>query len=193
MKKFMSFVFVMAVSTALIAEEADKQVSVKSGLQPGKMIGAFNVTKCAGAADDGVEEGANLCYRCKNGGRPQVIIFTRSAGGELEGLVKQLDLAVAKHSENELRAFVNVLGGDKKDLLEVAKELGSKTKAKAIPFVVPNEFKNGPEDYGLNPKAELTVIIAKGGKVVANHAFSKGELDKDGVKSIIKDVTDKAI
>lgn len=196
MKKYMSLLVVIAVTAAASisqGDDAEKQEAVKSGLQPGKMIGAFNVTKCAGAEDDGVEAGANLCYRCKNGGRPQVIVFTRDAGKEVAGLVKQLDVAVTKHQENELRAFVNILGNDKKELEKVAKELGNKTHAKSIPLVVPNEFKNGPENYGLNPKANLTVIIAKGGKVVANHAFAKGKLDKAAVKSILKDVSDKAI
>ena len=74
-----------------------------------------------------------------------------------------------------------------------AKAIGEKTKAKTIPFVVPNEFKNGPEDYGLNPKAEVTVIIAKGGKVVANHAYAKGKVNKKAVASILKDVSEKAV
>lgn len=196
MKKLMSLLVVIAVSASALvsqAEEATNQVSLKSGLQPGKSIGAFLVTKCAGAEEDGVEQGANLCYRCKNGGRPQVIVFTRTVSKRIEGLVKQLDVAVAKHEKNQLRAFVNLLGKDKESLQTTAKELGTKTKVKAIPFVVPNEFKNGPEDYGLNPKADLTVIIAKDGKVVANHAFAKDKLDKDGIKGIIKDVVDKAI
>jgi hypothetical protein len=35
---------------------------LKSGLQEGSFVGAFDVVKCAGA-DDGVREGRQLCYR----------------------------------------------------------------------------------------------------------------------------------
>lgn len=36
---------------------------LESGLKVGDLVGAFDVVKCAGAADDGVEVGDNLCYR----------------------------------------------------------------------------------------------------------------------------------
>ena len=49
---------------ALLASAAiagDK--ALKSGLQVGDSVGAFQVVKCAGAVDDGVKEGQELCYR----------------------------------------------------------------------------------------------------------------------------------
>lgn len=49
-------VFLAGVATAG-AEE------LKSGLQVGDSVGAFDVVKCAGAEDDGVKEGRQLCYR----------------------------------------------------------------------------------------------------------------------------------
>ncbi len=49
-------VFLASVATAG-AEE------LKSGLQAGDFVGAFDVVKCAGAEDDGVKEGRQLCYR----------------------------------------------------------------------------------------------------------------------------------
>ncbi|MEX0611152.1 MAG: hypothetical protein WD229_03435 [Pirellulales bacterium] len=36
---------------------------LKSGLQAGDSVGAFDVVKIAGAADDGVQVGKQLCYR----------------------------------------------------------------------------------------------------------------------------------
>ena len=61
----------LLASTTLVCADNEK-----SGLQVGERIGAFYVTKLAGAEDDGVAVGKNLCYRCKNGGRPQVMVFT---------------------------------------------------------------------------------------------------------------------
>ncbi|MEC8343962.1 MAG: hypothetical protein VXZ63_02360, partial [Planctomycetota bacterium] len=69
---------------------------VKSGLQVGKSIGTFYVTKTAGAKEDVVQVGANLCYRCKNGSRPQVMVFTRSAGEKVAELVQNLDAQLKK-------------------------------------------------------------------------------------------------
>jgi len=178
---------VVAVAVALFASVSFVSAEeIKSGLQAGALIGAFDVTKLAGAEDDGVAVGDNLCYRCKNGGRPQVMVFTRSSDEQVVKLVQKLDEALDKNSSKQLRAFVNVLGEDKASATKEAKKLAATTKAKEVPFVVPNEVENGPGDYGLNAKAAVTVILAEGGKVKANHAFASA---KDvSVDSVIADL-----
>jgi hypothetical protein len=178
MKSLLSLSVVAFLSMAVVGQAEE----VKSGLQPGKFIGAFYVTKCAGAEEDGVAVGKNLCYRCKYGGRPQVMVFTRSSDEKVAKLVAGLDAAIKKHSDKELSGFVSLLGSDKDALSADAKKFAKTSQAKSVPVVVPNEFENGPENYGLNPKAEVTVILAGAGKVQANHAYaSTKDLDVDAV------------
>ena len=167
---------VVAMATMLFASVSFVSAEeIKSGLQAGATIGAFDVTKVAGAEDDGVAVDANLCYRCKNGNSPQVMIFTRSSDEQVVKLVQKLDAALAENSSKKLRAFVNVIGEDKASATKEAKKLASATKAKEVPFVVPNEVENGPGDYGLNSKAAVTVILAKRGEVKASHAFASAK------------------
>ena len=80
-----------------------------------------------------------------------------------------------------------MLGGDREALEAKAKEFSASTKAANVPLVVPVEFENGPADYGINPAAEVTIIVAKGGKVIANHGFGKGALDDAGIAAVLKD------
>ncbi len=171
-------VAVLGLATWSVAED------IKSGLKVGDSIGAFDVTKCAGAQEDGVSVGSQLCYRCRNGARPQVMIFTRASDEKLVALVKKLDAELAKNKD--LRAFVNYLGESKDAAADGAVKLCSTAKVEKVPFVVPNEFENGPENYGLNAKAELTILIAKEGKVVANHAFAKAK-DVDA-EAVVKEI-----
>ena len=160
---------------------------IKSGLKVGEDIGPFDVTKLAGAEKDGTAAGKQLCYRCKNGSRPQVMIFTRSSDEKVVALVKKLDASLAKNSEKQLRAFVNYMGENKEGAADAAKKLCATTKAENVPFVVPNEFENGPADYGISSKAEVTVLIAKEGKVTANYAFAKAkDVDVDSVLSSVE-------
>ncbi len=148
---------------------------IKSGPKDGDYLGPFTVTKIAGAEEDGVEEGKSLCYRCKNSSRPQVVIFTRSTGPEVAALVSKIDAALAEHEDEQLRCFVNVLGENPEAAAASAKKFAMTSKAKNIPFVVPNEFENGPDDYGINPKAEVTVTFATDGKVTASHGFTSAK------------------
>jgi hypothetical protein len=47
----------------LVAAAVGRADELKSGLPVGKSLGPFDVTKCAGAPDDGVKVGQELCYR----------------------------------------------------------------------------------------------------------------------------------
>ncbi len=183
MKQFTTGVVAIAVLASASFVSAEE---VKSGLQAGAFIDAFYVTKLAGADDDQVSVGQNLCYRCKNGARPQVMVFTRSSDEKVVKLVQALDAAITKNSDKQLRAFVNYLGDGKSTAKQNAEKLAKTSKAKSVPFVLPNEFENGPDNYGINAKAEVTVIMAEGGKVKANHAFTSGKEVK--VDAVIADL-----
>ncbi len=162
---------------------------LKSGLEPGKYVDAFDVVKCAGSEDDDVKIGDKLCYRCKYGSRPMVMVFARKADEQLGELVKQLDAKVADASDSKLAAFVNLLGESRDDLETAAKEFGETTGTKNVPIVVPVEYENGPENYGINPEVGVTVILANKGKVVANHALDGEDLDEKAVEAILDDVS----
>ena len=76
---------------------------------------------------------------------------------------------------------------DKTEASENAKSLAKSSAAKHVPFVVPNEVENGPDDYGISAKAEVTIILASGGQVKASRGFSKGE--EVDVEAVIADLS----
>jgi hypothetical protein len=177
----LGLVVALATGGFVSADDAAKK-QVKSGPQVGDSLGAFYVTKIAGAEDDGVDEGQNLCYRCRNGSKPQVVVFTRSTSPKVAELVKKLDAAVAENESSKLRVFVNLLGDDKETLAKRAKKFAAKSKAKNVPIVVPNEFENGPDNYGINEDAEVTITLASELGVKASHAAAKAkDLNIDSV------------
>ena len=177
----LGLVVALATGGFASAEDAAKK-QVKSGPQSGDSLAPFYVTKVAGAEEDGIEKGQNLCYRCRNGSRPQVVVFTRSTSPKVAELVKKLDAAVAEHESSQLRVFVNLLGEDKDDLEKKAKKFANKSEAKNVPFVVPNEFENGPDNYGINSKADITITLASDSKVKVSHGFAKAkDLNIDSV------------
>lgn len=186
MKAIFSFgVAALVLASVTMAGAAD----LKSGLQPGESVGAFDVEKCGGALNDNVKVGANLCYRCMLGQKPVVVVFARKADDKLAGLVKELDKAVAKNESQKLSSFVNLLGKDSAALKTQAKEFAAKNKIENVAVVVPMENENGPADYKVSPDAEVTVLIYREGKVVANHALSAGKLDDKATAGIIADTS----
>src|SRR5687767_9660797 len=90
-----AFAFALAFAVSANAGE------LKSGPQKGEEVGAVEVVKVAGNANDGVKVGEELCYRCKLGNRPVVMVFARKADKNLAKLVKELDKVVAKNQEEK--------------------------------------------------------------------------------------------
>lgn len=170
---------------AEVATETTEEL--KSGLQPGDRIGAFTVTKVAGAPEDGVEEGTPLCYRCLLGDRPVVAVFARQVDENLVTLVKDLDQLVAKNADKKMGSFVNLLGEDKEALGKEAKKLAKKAEAKHVAVVVPKEHKNGPDHLKINEKADVTVLIYKGGVIEKSLAFVKDDFCTECVKHVVLD------
>jgi hypothetical protein len=185
----MRMFFAMAAAAAMVFAGVASAEDLKSGLQPGDSIGAFDVEKCGGAADDGVKVGSKLCYRCRLGARPMVMVFTKNADDKLAKLVAELDKTVTDKADTKLAAFVNLIGEDAADLKTKVEKFEKDHKAGKIALVVPKDQPNGPESYKLSKDADVTVIIAKDGKVAANHALKADGLNDEAIKKIIADAT----
>lgn len=158
---------------------------VTSGPQVGDSVGAFTVTKVAGNPDDGVADGKTLCYRCKMGQRPVVMVFARSADESFAKMLKKLEGELEEHADEKLTAFVNMVGTDAEGLKKAAADFVAKHDIKRVAFVIPEDVENGPPEFKIAPDADVTVICYKAGTVEANHAFAKGGLSDEKIDAIV--------
>ena len=124
MRSFVACSLALALAAVAVAGE------LKSGPQPDQAIGPFDVVKCGGGTDDDVSVGEQLCYRCRYGNRPMVMVFTRTVNDTVAALTSKLNEEVAEHKDAKLSAFVNLIGDDNREPLEAqAKDLAKKAKA----------------------------------------------------------------
>ena len=175
-----AFVAAVALMTAAVAS-----AEVTSGPQVGERVGAFTVTKVTGNPDDGVVDGKKLCYRCKMGQRPVVMVFARSADEKLAKFLQKLDEEIEEHQDAKLSAFVNMIGTDEESMKKAAADFVAKHGIKRVAFVIPEDAANGPENFKIAPDADVTVVCYKGGEVKANHAFASGGLSEDKIDAIV--------
>ena len=113
------------------------------------------------------------------------MIFAREVSGPLTSLVKKIDQATDKHQDQNMGSFVVFLSDDE-GLETRLKELAKKEKLKHTVLAIAN--KAGPPGYGLNPKADVTVVLYTNRTVKVNHAYKKGELTEKGVDQILSEV-----
>ncbi|MEM6779707.1 MAG: hypothetical protein AAF670_18775 [Planctomycetota bacterium] len=172
----------------LVALSASMMVSATAdeGLCKGDPIDAFYVTKVAGAEDDGIDEGESLCYRCRYGSRPMVMVFAQQTGQKVTELVKQIDSAVADNADAQLRGLVTMFGAETARLTDSATKLAGQADPQNVPIVVSKDSEAGPSSYRLNQDVEITVVVASDSQVVARHEFSADSLDVAAVMSEVK-------
>lgn len=176
----------VAAFPLIVAMAAVACAEVTSGPQVGDSVGAFMVTKVTGNPDDNIKDGQHLCYRCKTGSKPVVMVFARSADEKLAKLLKKLEEEVEEHQADKLMGFVNMIGSDAESLKKSSADFVAKHGIKRIAFVVPDDLQHGPPEFKIAPDADVTVVCYKGGQVKANHAFAKGGLSDEKIAAVVK-------
>jgi hypothetical protein len=154
---------------------------VKSGLQPGETINSLfepiNVT--------GPSAGEPHCLVCENGANPVVMIFAREPSEKLVRLLSQVDAATAKNRAREMGSFVVFLS-EKEGLAEELKSTAAKNALKHIVLAI--DAPAGPDGFQVAAEADVTVVLYSDHRVLANHAFRRGELNDAAIDKILADV-----
>ncbi len=87
-----------------------------------------------------------------------------------------------------MAGFVVLLTEDPDAAEGELKAFAEKHGIKNIPLTI-YEGSAGPENYKIAKDADVTVNLWIGLKSKANHAFAKGQLNKDGIAAIIADTS----
>jgi hypothetical protein len=177
---FLLVVGFLFCGSAVVADEA-----LKSGPQVGRSLpGPFNPLNVTNAEMPRYA-GTKCDYTEQHGGNPVVLIFARKISNPLAALTRKLDAAVARNRTARLRAAVVVLSDDE-GLQEKLEALAREDGIKHVSLAVMEPA--GPKHYKLSPAADVTVVLYRNRKVVANHAFRQGQFDDKAVGAILRDV-----
>jgi hypothetical protein len=167
--------------SALALDTVETNEMKSNGLKPGDPVGTFRVIKVAGAEDDGVEVGQSLCYRCRYGSSPIVMVFAKQSSKEIDPLISALEKSLTIHEAEKLRAFVIVVGDDLAKLKEKAASVVERTGVKKIPVVVTEDSTSGPLDYQLSAADDITVVIARDSQVFAVEVISIDQVEPNQI------------
>lgn len=115
-------------------------------------------------------------------------IFARELNSDLASLVKQVDEQIAKNEGKKMAAFVVVLSEDADATAPKLEKLAEEQGIKNVPLTI-FDGEAGPGSYKIAKDADVTVLMWKGLEVKANHAFRKGELNAEKVKSVLSDTS----
>lgn len=169
----------MALGLVVVAGFAcAARADVESGPKAGEKVAALTAFGVVGTV-----EGKEADFAAARKDAPTVYLFVKpdSWSRPMARFAKTLD---GKLGADEKAAVVAVwVGGDADKSKEYLPKAQASLKFDRTSLAVFAD-KAGPAGWGLNPDADLTVVVARGGKVVKVFAF--GSVNETDVKAVVE-------
>ncbi|MCI0642813.1 MAG: hypothetical protein L0Y72_17845 [Gemmataceae bacterium] len=121
--------------------------------------------------------------------RPTLLVIARGLSEPLASLVKRIDDKLTENKARDLRCLAMLLSDDEQ-LPEKLKALRQRQAIKhvALEFDNPDGWQRV---YGVAKEAEVTIVLYVKRKVLANHAYRKGELDENAIECVLQSIDDR--
>ena len=107
----------------------------------------------------GPAAGQELCYICRYGGRPSLVVFTRTTEGHFPEVAAAVDKLVQAHKDARLTGFVVLLGENTKANRERLAAL-AKEHNLTVPLTIAADGPAGPKAYNLADRKFDTLVLA---------------------------------
>jgi hypothetical protein len=155
---------------------------LQSGLKVGDRVQTFYVRAITGPLKN-----KSVCYVCRNGDRPVVMIFVRRITPELKKLLKGIDAEIDAHRAAGLRGFGVFLAGVGNELLPQVQTLAFDEKI-SLPLTIAAAPSDGSAGGTIHPDAAVTVMLYRDQIVTANFAYRGDELQDREIEKILKGI-----
>jgi hypothetical protein len=152
---------------------------LKSSLKAGDEVASFYSRAVTGPLMN-----KSVCYVCRNGQRPVVMVLLRRIDPELKPLMQRIDRLVDKNRAHGLRGFGVLIGEDTIKTTSAVQTFAFDNKL-SLPLTVAGEA--AAAGIGnLSKHAAVTVVLYRKRKVVQSWSYRAGELRPAAVKAVVK-------
>lgn len=195
-RRLMTFLLVVLVGGAVVgnAEELStsgsakpaSQKPVRSGLVKGAYIPTFYSRAVTGPLMN-----KSVCYVCRNGQRPVVMLLMRRMTPEMRPLMKNIDRIVDGKRAVGLRTFGVLISEEPSDALPIVQTFAFNGKI-VMPLTVATEAVSAPSCQNVHSDAALTIVLYHKRRAVSSIALRADELDKPHIRAALESIQDFA-
>lgn len=162
--------------------EAGESNKLTSGRAVGDKVPQFFVRAVTGPLSN-----KSVCYVCRNGDRPVVMVFLRDLVSGTPDLLKQLDRSVDQHRAVGLRGFCVLLSEDQRSATSRLQTLSFDNQL-SLPLTVASPQLEAPASQNLNPDAAVTVVLYQDTTVISTHAYRSDEVTSERIRELMSQV-----
>tara|TARA_B100000029_G_scaffold24792_2_gene24468 strand:+ start:423 stop:1052 length:630 start_codon:yes stop_codon:yes gene_type:complete len=181
-------IFALVSLSALVALTTDAGIArgadapFSSGRDIGQLVPSFYVRAVTGPLRN-----KSVCYVCRNGSRPTVMILFRDTEQALGSLLKDIDKIVDANRAEGLRSFGVLVSPEPGKAISRLQTMAFNRKIN-LPLAVATDVVGSPSCQNLNDKASVTVVLYRRQRVVGRYGFRAGALDKKGAREVLAGV-----
>jgi len=133
----------------------------------------------------------SVCYVCRNGARPVVMVLLREVEPELKPLLETVDRLVDRNRAAGLRSFGVLLSDDPGGAVSTVQTFAFNNKV-AMPLTVATETVGGRGCQAVHPDAAVTVVLYRERRVVARFAYRSGDLNPPRIRDLTESIREFA-
>jgi hypothetical protein len=164
------------------AAAAARRPSLQSGRQVGESVPEFHSRVVTGPLRN-----RSVCYVCRNGGRPVVMLLLRRVGPEIEPLLRDIDRLVDANRAAGLRSFAVVLCDEPGRAAPEVQTFAFDHKIDT-PLSVATDAVAAPNCQNVHPDAAVTVVLYRQRRVESTFAFRDDELNERAYRDVVEQV-----
>lgn len=165
--------------TAAFSKGRNKLVS---GPKVGSTIQQFFVR-----AVTGPHRNRSVCYVCRYGSRPVVMVLIQKSDPEIATLLKAIDVVVDDNRVSGLRSFGVLVTDESAQAVPILQTLAFDERIR-MPLTAATTAIAGPGCHNLHKDAVTTVILYRDQQAVENFAFAMGTISEDSIIPLIDGV-----
>lgn len=165
---------------------AEADMTLVSGRAIGERVPQFFVRAVTGPLMN-----KSVCYVCRNGDRPVVMVFLRDLVAGTPEFLTQLDRCVDQHRAAGLRGFCVLLSENQRSATSQLQTLAFDNQL-SLPLTVASSQLEAPASQNLHPDAAVTIVLYQQQTVLATHAFRETELTSERITELMAGIRDMA-
>lgn len=132
----------------------------------------------------GALSGKSVCYVCRNGDRPVVIVLLKDLGPDAARLLKELDQVVNQHRADGLRCFAVLLSETPQRDSARLQTLAFEEKIE-VPLTLVGDSTLQSTSLAVRQDTAITVVTYRDRRIVQRIAFKSGDCDEAGRQAVI--------
>jgi hypothetical protein len=152
---------------------------LKSGPKDGAKVQSFFVR-----AVTGPHRNRSVCYVCRFGSRPVVMVLLQGVDKKVPDLFKALDKVLDAKRATGLRGFGVLVTDNSSKAVPILQTMSFDEKLR-IPLTAATSAVAGPSCHNLHENATTTVVFYRGQTTIETMGFRNGELNKDAIKQVL--------